>query len=79
MHKQFMELQVMQGLQGAQIAELQGKLDKLESQQGPTRGECEGCLLSPAVGMNHRKTFVTWKICLHSSTGLQLHGVIILH
>ena len=47
----------MQDLQAAQIAELPGKLDKLESQQGPTRGECEECLLSPAVGMNHRETF----------------------
>ena len=56
-HKQFMELQAMQDLQAAQIAELQDKLDKLESQQGPTRDESEQCLLSPAVGMNHREAF----------------------
>ena len=31
-HEQFMELQAMQELQAAQIIELQGKLDKLESQ-----------------------------------------------
>ncbi len=31
----------MQDLQAAQIAELQGKLDKLESQQGPTQYESE--------------------------------------
>ena len=37
------------------------------------------CLLSPAVGMNYREAFVTSKICLHSSTALQLHGVISLH
>ena len=37
MHKQFMDLQAMQDLQAAQIVELQDKLDKLESQQGPSR------------------------------------------
>ena len=57
MHNQFMELQAMQELQAAQIIELQGKLDKLECQQGPTRDESEECLLSPAVGMNHREAF----------------------
>ena len=39
----------MQELQAAQIAKLQGKLDKVESQQGPIRDESEECLLSPAV------------------------------
>ena len=47
----------MQDLQATQIAELQVKLDKLESQQGPTQDESEECLLSPAVGMNHREAF----------------------
>ena len=56
-HKQLMELQVMQYLQAAQITEPQGKLDKLESHQGSTRDESEECLLSPAVGMNHREVF----------------------
>ena len=56
-HNQFMELQAMQELQAAQIIELQGKLDKLECQQGPTRDESEECILSPAVGMNHREAF----------------------
>ena len=56
-HKQFMELQAMQYLQAAQITELQGKRDKLESQQGSTRDESEECFLSPAVGMNHREAF----------------------
>ena len=56
-HNQFMKLQVMQELQAAQIIELQGKLDKLECQQCPTRDESEECLLSPAVGMNHREAF----------------------
>ena len=55
--KQFTELKAIQDLQAAQIAKLQGKLDKLESQQGPTQDESEQCLLSPAVGMNHRDAF----------------------
>ena len=56
MHKQLMELQAMHDLQAAQTAELQGKLDKLESQPGLIRGESEECL-SPAVGMNYREAF----------------------
>ncbi len=49
----------MQDLQATQIAELQVKLDKLESQQGPTQDESEECLLSPAVGMNHMEALLT--------------------
>ena len=61
-HNPFMELQAIQELQAAQIIDLQGTIDKLESQQGPTRDESEECLLSPAVGMNHREAFREWKI-----------------